>query len=93
MQYFIKSEDGDKAGVFAVTVQRVIVCTSEVGNFHFFDLLQLLVVLLVFVQQPVVVLALGLVLLLQVVKLLLQVVMLVLTQREDYCHHMTIYKA
>lgn len=71
MQFYIKSGDGDKVGVFAVTVQCVTICTFEVCYFHLFDLLQLLIVLFVFVQQPVVVLALDLVLLLQVVKLLL----------------------
>lgn len=64
----------------------VTICTFEVGDFQLFVLLQFLIVLFVFVQQPVVVLALDLVLLHQIVILLLQVIMLVLTKKEDYCH-------
>lgn len=56
------------------------------GDFVFFDLLQFLEVLSVFVQQPVVVLALGLVLVVQLVILLLQVFMLVLnTGKKNHC--------
>lgn len=54
--------------------------TFQLGDFHVFDLLQFVVALSVFVQQPAVVLALHLVLVLQLVILLLQVVVLVLTQ-------------
>lgn len=63
-------------------------CVHEVGTFqlgdlHLFDLLQLLVALSVLVQQPAVVLALDLVLVLQFVVLLLQVVVLVLMEDKE----------
>lgn len=66
------------------------VCTFELGDFQVFGLLQLLVAVSVFVQQPAVVLALHLVLLLQVVILLLQILVLVLVEkrrghREEGC--------
>lgn len=57
-------------------------CTFQVGDFHLFDLLHLLVLLLVFAEEPAVVLALHLVLLLQVIELLLQVLVLVLRERR-----------
>lgn len=58
------------------------VATFQLGDLHLFDLLQLLVALSVLVQQPAVVLALDLVLVLQFVVLLLQVVVLVLMEDE-----------
>lgn len=58
------------------------ISTFELTDFHLFDLLQFVVAFFVFVQQPAVVLALNLVLVLQLVILLLQVVMLVLIKRK-----------
>lgn len=58
------------------------ISTVELGDFRVFGLLQFTVALPVFVQQPAVVIALHLVLLLQVVVLPLQVVVLILTQTE-----------
>lgn len=60
----------------------VTISTFELGDLCVFGLLQLIVALSVFVQQPAVVLALDLVLVLQLVILLLQVVVLVLTEKR-----------
>lgn len=56
--------------------------TFELRDFHLFSLVQFLVALSVFTEQPAMVLGLHLMLLLQIVILLLQVLVLVLTAKN-----------
>lgn len=61
----------------------VTVSTFELGHFRIFDLLQFVVACSVLIQQPIVVLALGVMLVLQLIILLLQVLVLVLTEERS----------
>lgn len=65
--------------------------TFELGDFHVFGSLHFIEAISVFIQEPVVILALGLMLFVQLVILLLQVLMLVLKEKKDCCHRMVCF--